>query len=535
MPTKYSNEPLVLSLNRVKRAYIGGKLLDEWQGLENSKDNQYPEEFLVSTVEVTNKDKYEGEGLSKVLLSDGAEAYLRDLIASDYTSFLGEDYEGLKDVGVSTRIGDTTVRIVLQCHPDTKFAQENLDFPNGKAEAWYILETREIDGKKPVLYAGFKEGVTKEIWRKLFDEQDIQGMLDCLHKIEVKKGGTYFVDAGMPHCLGAGVMFLEVHEPCDYTFRLERDYLGIREFSDYELHYGLGVDKLMDAFHFDTMTEEDMRNHCVINEPDGIGPDVLKDIDAYTQEELVSYKVTDRFKVEKLTIRSSFSMPIFEGGHRIGIITKGNAVFEFDGKHTVAEQGRGVYFPAEVDDLKITPQGKEVEMLICYPPKMPFNPSHAFKNPIQLGILVDDLDKYLSNLENVLGWAPWRIAEFPPVGNEDVYREYKGEQSDFKAKFCFLHLGNIEIELIQPLEGKNIWRDWIDEHGQGIHHIKFLVPEHDDSKQYLKEKGIDLHQWGASVGPNAGKEWLFYNTYDKFGFDLETMNYVIRKKPSNRD
>ena len=232
-----------------------------------------------------------------------------------------------------------------------------------------------------------------------------------------------------------------------------------------------------------------------------------------------------------MTINSSFSLPHFEGGHRIGIITKGNAVFKFDGMNTIAPQGRGVFFPANLTNMEISPQGEAVEMLICYPPKKPFNPARTFKNPIQIGILVDDLEEYLANLEDVLGWAPWRIAEFPPVGNEDVYREYHGEPSDFSAKFCFFHLGNIEIELIQPLEGKNIWRDWIDKHGQGIHHIKFLVPEHEESNQYLiEEKGINLYQWGASVGPNTGKEWLFFDTYDKFGFDLETMNFVIRKE-----
>lgn len=528
--SKYANEPLVLSLNRVKRAYVGGKLLNEWQGLEASEDGHYPEEFLISTVEVTNKEKYEGEGLSKVALSDGTEAYLKDLIASDYGAFLGEDYQDLKDIGVSCRVGDTTVRIVLQCHPDTQFAREFLNFPNGKDEAWYILETREIDGQKPVLYAGFKPHVTKKLWRELFEKQDISGMLDCLHTIDIKKGGTYFVPAGMPHCLGAGVMFLEVHEPCDYTFRVERDYLGLRQFTDYELHYGLGIDKLMDAFHYEPMTEEEIRNRCVLSEPGGTQADVLKDVEAYKREEIVTYKVTDRFKVEKITINTAYQLPEYNQGHRIAIITKGNAVFEADQQHTVIPQGRGVFLAAKLTNATISPQGEQVELLICHPPKLPFNPAQTFRNPIQIGILVDDLDEYLANLGDILGWVNWRIAEFPPEGSEDVYREYHGEQSDFKAKFCFFELGNIEIELIQPLEGKSIWRDWIDKHGQGIHHIKFSVPEHEDSRNYLAEKGIDLYQWGASVGPNTGKEWLFYDTYEKFGFDLETMNYVIRKQ-----
>ena len=89
-------------------------------------------------------------------------------------------------------------------------------------------------------------------------------------------------------------------------------------------------------------------------------------------------------------------------------------------------------------------------------------------------------------------------------------------------------MGNIELEIIQPLDGKNIWRDWIDKHGEGIHHIKFLVPEHDDSREYLNEKSIKVIQRGASVGKNAGKEWVFYDTYDKLGFDLEIMNEIVR-------
>lgn len=524
MLEKYSNEPLVLSLNRVKRAYVGGKLLDQWQGLEDPKDNNYPEEFLISTVEVTNEDKYPGEGLSKTLLSDGTEAYLKDLIASDYEGYLGEDFKDLEDIGVSARIGDTTVRIVLQCHPDTKTAKEQLNFPNGKDEAWYIIDTREVDGQQPVLYAGFKKGATKDQWRALFEKQDIQGMLGMMHKLEVVKGGIYFVPSGMPHCLGAGAMFLEIHEPCDYTFKVEKDYLPSRTFSDFEMHYGLGVDGLMDAFHYDTYTDEEIRKICVLN-----NPLVLKDVEDYKLDEIVGYGVTERFKVDRLLVNKSYTLEAMTGGHRIAIVTKGNAVFEFNGLHKVGEQGRGIFLPANLKDMKISPQGDQVEMLICYPPKMPFNPKRVFRNPIQIGVLVDDLEAYLKNLEEIVGMGPWRIAEFPPVGNEDVYREYHGEPADFKAKFCFFNLGNIEIELIQPLEGKNIWRDWIDTHGQGIHHIKFLVDEHEDSKAFFKEKGVDLYQWGASVGPNAGKEWLFYNTYDKLGFDLETMNRIVRK------
>ena len=47
-------------------------------------------------------------------------------------------------------------------------------------------------------------------------------MLKCMHKIPVHVGGVYFVSAGMPHCMGPGNVFLEVHEPATTPSDAER-------------------------------------------------------------------------------------------------------------------------------------------------------------------------------------------------------------------------------------------------------------------------------------------------------------------------
>lgn len=156
------------------------------------------------------------------------------------------------------------------------------------------------------------------------------------------------------------------------------------------------------------------------------------------------------------------------------------------------------------------------------------DPKELFKNPIQIGLLVDDLDKVTKNLEQIFGIGPFEIVNFPPAGNEDVKREYKGEAADFTAKFCFFNLGNIQLEIIQPLTGKSIWRDFIEKNGPGLHHIKFSIPEHAPVRQYLESEGIEIEQMGASVGKNVGKEWVFYNTQDKVGFSIELMNEIVK-------
>ncbi len=155
--------------------------------------------------------------------------------------------------------------------------------------------------------------------------------------------------------------------------------------------------------------------------------------------------------------------------------------------------------------------------------KVMLNAKEIFKQPIQVGVLVKDLEGYLSKLQNVFGMGPFRIADYPPE-DEIPFREYHGKTGNFKAKFCFYHLGNIELELIQPLEGESIWQDFLDTHGPGIHHLKFLVPEHEEVRNYMEAHGYQMYQQGAAVGPNKGRVWAFYNTYDEIGFDVEIMN-----------
>lgn len=152
-----------------------------------------------------------------------------------------------------------------------------------------------------------------------------------------------------------------------------------------------------------------------------------------------------------------------------------------------------------------------------------FNPKDIFNQPIQIGMLVRDLEEYLDRLDKVLGMGPFRIVDYPPAG-EEMFREYRGKQGNFKAKFCFYHLGNIELELIQPLEGESVWEEFLEKHGPGLHHLKFLVPEFEGIKQYMSANGYDISQQGDAVGINKGRIWAYYNTYEDIGFDVEIMN-----------
>lgn len=362
---KLINEPIILNNNRVKRAYIGGMLLDQWQGIEPAVDGNFPEEFLISTVEVTNANKEPGEGLSKTRLNDGSIVSLKEIVESNPEGFLGEKYYKVcnNDLGVLARVGDSVVRLVIQAHPDKECANKYLGFPNGKTEAWYIIKCREVGNDKPHLYAGFKPGLTREKWKELFEKQDIQGMLDAMHKIYIKEGDVIIVDAGMPHAMGAGSLFLEVHEPCDYTLRLEKNYLPGRTFTEEEIHYGIGYEKLFDCFHYDNYTEDEILKKTVIQ------PNLVKETDCAREYDLLTYEHTDRFAMKKIETTGEYCLEPFDG-HRIAIITKGTGTLLFNGGSKTVRPGQGVFLPAGLKELEIIGGSGGLEVIVGYPPKV---------------------------------------------------------------------------------------------------------------------------------------------------------------------
>jgi hypothetical protein len=86
---------------------------------------------------------------------------------------------------------------------------------------------------------------------------------------------------------------------------------------------------------------------------------------------------------------------------------------------------------------------------------------------------------------------------------------------------AFVDLGQVELELIQPLEGKSIWSDFLEKHGEGIHHIRFNTPDHEPVIEYLAQHGIGVSQMGSGLRP--GTFWVNFDTEEAIGFTIEIM------------
>ena len=61
-----------------------------------------------------------------------------------------------------------------------------------------------------------------------------------------------------------------------------------------------------------------------------------------------------------------------------------------------------------------------------------------------------------------------------------------------QLKAAFIQIGDIIIEPIQPIDKKHLTAQFIDGHGNGIHHICFEVDDVDKELEALAAKGVEL-------------------------------------------
>jgi methylmalonyl-CoA/ethylmalonyl-CoA epimerase len=144
----------------------------------------------------------------------------------------------------------------------------------------------------------------------------------------------------------------------------------------------------------------------------------------------------------------------------------------------------------------------------------------GFKSAVQVGVVVHNLDQSIKELSEVFGIRPFRVGEGSFPGKE-VRQWYYGDTARHRIRVAFADLGSIELELIQPLEGRSIWSDFLAEHGPAIHHIRFNVPNHELLSSYLLNKGIGKTQEG--FGAREGSYWVNYDTEERLGFTIEIL------------
>ena len=333
--------------NRVRRAYLGGAQIDKFVGNEVAQNGNRPEDWLASVVIAFNPD-YEpipNEGLSILENGEVFKSIIDKNPEAVFGKRLANKYGGKSSILV--KLLDSAERLVIQCHPTVDFAMEHFASPFGKTECWYFLDTTP----EASVYLGFKEGITKEKWVSLFEKQDVEGMLNSLHRFPVKKGDLWFVDGGVPHAIGEGCFMIELQEPSDLMVIPERVTPSGRTLSDSKLHGGLGWDKMFDCFIYKGLSEEETKKLYYRKSV----------FESNKLSAVVDDSLTNKFSLSNLRVSGEATLNLGDI-YSVCVVTSGECVLKCEGEELNFKKGQSFFIGADSGELEF--EGN-AEIVMC--------------------------------------------------------------------------------------------------------------------------------------------------------------------------
>ena len=138
------------------------------------------------------------------------------------------------------------------------------------------------------------------------------------------------------------------------------------------------------------------------------------------------------------------------------------------------------------------------------------------KEVLQVGMVVRDIRKAMKQYWDVLGLGPWRIHTYAPqtgMTNMTIH----GKPEPYGMKLAIAYVGNTMWELIEPLEGPSIYKEFLSQKGEGLHHVLCTVGNYQQAMEALEKKGIG----SMMTGTMAQGTFNYLNTEKELGMILE--------------
>ncbi|MFC2024238.1 VOC family protein [Chloroflexota bacterium] len=117
------------------------------------------------------------------------------------------------------------------------------------------------------------------------------------------------------------------------------------------------------------------------------------------------------------------------------------------------------------------------------------SPARVRVNAItQVGIVVKNLEQVMNHYSTVLGIGNWELTEFASTIQQQA--TYLGKPGDYTFRSALAPVGEIQLELVQPVSGDSLFIDSICEHGEGVHHLAFAVDDIEETTHNMNSEGF---------------------------------------------
>ena len=151
-------------------------------------------------------------------------------------------------------------------------------------------------------------------------------------------------------------------------------------------------------------------------------------------------------------------------------------------------------------------------------------PIGFIRTVVQVGIVVEDLDKALEGYAGKLGVGPWRVSTYAPPRLSGM--KIRGVAQDYSMRIGLAWTQEMNWELIQPLEGPSIYKEFLRDHGEGLHHL--MVDCGDLSIEEIAA-GFAAQGWETIMEGNfMGNRFAYFGTEGDLTTTME-----VRRAPAD--
>ena len=149
-----------------------------------------------------------------------------------------------------------------------------------------------------------------------------------------------------------------------------------------------------------------------------------------------------------------------------------------------------------------------------------------------VGVLVGDLDRAMEHYTNDLGLGPWVGYTISPDWLRDMTVHGKQQGHVFKIALC--QVGSMLYELIESVEGPSIYEEFLNQRGEGVHHLGYSVEDIDAEISDMESRGFSMLQSARGFGTNDDGAYAYFDTERACGCILEALEMPPEMPPPER-
>ena len=136
----------------------------------------------------------------------------------------------------------------------------------------------------------------------------------------------------------------------------------------------------------------------------------------------------------------------------------------------------------------------------------------------QINIVVRDIQTTAKAWADLLGVPVPEIHHTHLEGGENY--TYHGKPISCDLKTANIDMGGFVLELHEPAGGESAFQDYLDKHGNGVHHIGFEVGDRRDALiAEMSDAGYDTQR---TMGIYPGSSWTIVDGEDTLGVNLNS-------------